>query len=36
MTQGPREKPSDFGGNPDHVMLGYRVGVGVIVGLWLR
>ena len=28
MAHGPRKKPLDFGGNPDHVTLGLRLGYG--------
>jgi len=30
VAHGPRQKPLDFGGNPDHVTLGSGL------GLWLR
>ena len=28
MAHEPRKKPLDFGGNPDRVTLGYRLGLG--------
>jgi len=35
VAHGPRKKPLDFGGNPDHVTLGLEQ-IGVTVLLWLR
>jgi len=29
VAHGPRKKPIDFGGNPDHVTLGLGLGLGL-------
>jgi len=32
VAHGPRKKPLDFGGNPDHVTLGLGLGIGLGLG----